>query len=515
MLQSRANTSPRPQALVLGMTSLIAYLLTRTRDLGGDDTVFAMAVDSFVSGHGVAGELAHPHHPLYNLLVSALLWLLRAFGFNPLVSDVGAALSACFAAAVVAGLALILAKAGIPDGVAILAAAVAGTCGGFWHFATCMEVYTLGAAAVLAWLWVVGREQPDGAATGASVALATVAHLVLGLLLLPSLVRLRQRPREALRATVTALGLAALVVAANLSLFHHAHTPAAWLRTITPGYGAYLVTPKPLAALSAMHDLAVWGWYREVPLFAQNVVRAFDGAGAIATAVLVLLMLAGVVAAVRLRPPLAVTSALALAAFVLLWLVWDVGNVEHVVAATPLFAVLVAYGAQELAPRGGTLALAGVLGVFLVSNGLGSAVPQARQENSRTCVVASFVSESTPVDAVVISVGTDARVRLALPYLSGRRVVDLTLAVASARRQRQPATVALAYWSDVARSAKHLYALPDVFAPSSLAWVERIGLPTDRFAAVVAGFHVVRRHELPADGVVLDAPFVLREISTR
>jgi len=496
---------------VLGVASLVAYLLTRTRDLGGDDTVFAMAVDGFVSGRGAAGELAHPHHPLYNLLVAALLWLLRALGFNPLVSDVGAALSACFAAAVVAGLALMLAKAGMPGGLAMLAAAVAATCGGFWHFATCMEVYALGAAAVLAWLWVVGREQPDGAATGASVALATAAHLVLGLLLLPSLVRLR--PREALRATVTAIGLTALIVVANLSLFHHAHTPAAWLRTITPGYGAYLVTPKPLAALSAMRNLAVWGWYREVPLFTQSVARAFDGAGAIATAVLVLLLLAGVVAAVRLRPPLAATAGLALAAFVLLWLVWDVGNVEHVVAATPLFAVLIAYGAQELGPRGGTLALAGVLVVFLVSNGLGSAVPQARQENSRTCMVASFVSENTPADAVVISVGTDARVRLALPYLSGRRVVDLTLAVASARRQRQPATVALAYWSDTARSARHVYALPDVFAPSSLAWVERIGLPTDRFAAVVAGFHVVRRHELPADGVVLDAPFVLREIS--
>ena len=511
----RANTSLRPQALVLGAASLAAYLLTRTRDLGGDDTVFAMAVERFVSGRGGAGELAHPHHPLYNFLVAALLWLLRALGFTPLASDVGAALSACFAAAVVAGLALILAKAGMPDGVAMLAAAVAAMCGGFWHFATCMEVYALGAAAVLAWLWVVGREQPDGAATGACVALAAVAHLVLGLLLLPSLVRLRRRPREAARAAVTAIGLTALIVVANLSLFHHARTPAAWLRTITPGYGTYLVTPKPLAALSAMRNLAVWDWYREVPLFAQNVAHAFDGASAIATAVLVLLLLAGIVAAVRLRPPLAVTSGLALAAFVLLWLVWDVGNVEHVVAATPLFAVLIAYGARELGPRAGSLALAGVLVVFLVSNGLGSAVPQARQENSRTCVVASFVSENTPADAVVISVGTDARVRLALPYLSGRHVVDLTLAVASARRQQQPATVALAYWSNAANSARHLYALPDVFAPSSVAWVERLGLPADRFAAVVAGFHVIRRHELPADGVVLDAPFVLCEISAR
>jgi hypothetical protein len=511
----RTNVSPRAQALVLGATALVAYLLTRTRDLGGDDTVFAMAVDGFVSGHGAAAELAHPHHPLYNLLVAALLWLARALGFHPLVSDVGAAVSASFAAAVVVGLVLLLVRAGLSLGVALLSAAVAATCGGLWHFATCMEVYALGAAAVLAWLWVTGREQPDGLATGTTVALATLAHVVLGLLLLPSLVRLRRRPREAVRATVGALALAGLTAAANLSLFHHARTPVAWLRTITPCYATYLVAPDPRAALSAVQDLSVWGWYREVPLFAPAVARAFDGAGALATAVLVLLLLAGLVAAARERKALPATAALALAAFVLLWLVWDVGNVEHVVAATPVFAVLVGCGAQTLSARGRSFALTSVLAIFLVVNGLASAVPQARQENSRTCAIASFVAENTPADAVVISVGTDARVRLALPYLSGRRVVDLTLAVASARRQRQPVAVALAYWSGAARAARHLYALPDVFAPSSLAWVEHLGVPADRFTAVVAGLRVVGRRELPADGIVLDAPFILREVSLR
>jgi hypothetical protein len=83
----RKWASPAWQAAVVGAVALVTYLLTRTRDLGGDDTVYAMTVDGFLSGHGVSRELFHPHHPIYNPIVAAVCWLLRLVGFRPFVAD--------------------------------------------------------------------------------------------------------------------------------------------------------------------------------------------------------------------------------------------------------------------------------------------------------------------------------------------------------------------------------------------------------------------------------------------
>ena len=141
---------------MIGGVFFVAYLLTRTRDLGGDDTVFAMAVDSLLSGGGPSREVFHPHHALFNPLVAAVCRVLRLAGLHPFVTDVGAARAALFAAAVAGGLVPVLRRAGVGEGPALLAAAVAGASGGLWQYGTCMEVYALAAATVLLWLAVVG-----------------------------------------------------------------------------------------------------------------------------------------------------------------------------------------------------------------------------------------------------------------------------------------------------------------------------------------------------------------------
>src|SRR3989304_1332485 len=85
MVVGRKRAPPAQQALVIGAVVLVVYLLTRTRDLGGDDTVFAMAVDSLLSGGGPSREVFHPHHALFNPLVAAGGWLLRLRGLHPSV----------------------------------------------------------------------------------------------------------------------------------------------------------------------------------------------------------------------------------------------------------------------------------------------------------------------------------------------------------------------------------------------------------------------------------------------
>ena len=514
MNAGRKPASPTRQAAVVGVVSFATYLLTRTRDLGGDDTVFAMAVDRFLSGHGVTRELFHPHHPIYNPIVAAVCWLLRLAGFRPFVSDVGAAVSGLAAALVVGGLVLLLRRAGVRQRPALLAGVVAGASAGLWQFGTCMEVYALTAAAVLLWLAVVGREDPKPLASGVSVSLAMLGHLTAGLLVVPTAIRLRARPGAAARAVAVGVGVAGLTLAAMLALFHHAYTPGQWLATVLPAHGgSYVRAPAPLAMLGAVRDLLVWRWFRSVPVFAPVAAGWFEVAGAVAAALALVVLAAGLIAAVTDRHPLAVTASLAIAAYLPLWLMWDAGNVEHVVAATPLFATVLAFGAAKLRGRWGEGLLGTVALLLVAANGLGSAVPQSRAENSRTCVIASFVSETVPADGVLLTVGVEPRLRLALPYLSGRRVVSLALDVESARAQGRPPLAALAYWMEAGRGARSLWVTPDVLDRRTPAWIDTIGIPSEVWSRVVGGATPLRRRMLAADGVVIREPFVLTEIS--
>jgi hypothetical protein len=510
----RKGATPAQQALVFGAVFFIAYLLTRTRDLGGDDTVFAMAVDSFISGGGPSREVFHPHHALFNPLVAAVCWLLRFAGFHPFVADVGAAVAALFAAAVVGGLVLVLRRAGVREGPALLAAAIAGTSGGLWQYGTCMEVYALTAATVLLWLAVVGVDRPDPFPAGASLSASMLGHLSAGLLVVPTAIRMRRRPATVVQALVVGLGLASAVLIAMFVLFHHAYTPRQWLQVVVPGHAEdYLKSPSPGGLLRALHGLAVWGWYREVPIFSAATSHWLDVAGGAAAVLLLGLLAVGVLAAIRDRHPLAVSAALAVAAYVPLWLVWDVGNPEHAVAATPLFATLVAFGGAKLPRRTGEGATGAALVLLLVVNGLASAVPQSRAENSRDCVIASFVSASLPADAALLAVGVDPMLRLSLPYLSGRRVVTLTLDVESARTQGRPPLDGLAYWLRAGRAARSVWVTPDVAEPRTTVWIEQLGIPAEIWARFVAAVRPGHRHVLPPDGVVIREPFVLTEIT--
>jgi hypothetical protein len=510
----RKWASPAWQAAVVGAVALVTYLLTRTRDLGGDDTVYAMTVDGFLSGHGVSRELFHPHHPIYNPIVAAVCWLLRSVGFRPFVPDAGAAVSALAAATVAGGLVLLLRRAGLREGLALLAGALAAASGGLWQFGTCMEVYTLTAAAVLIWLAIGGTDTPKPLAAGASVSLAMLCHLTAGLLVVPTAIRLRRRPTALVQAVAVALGLAVVTYVAIFAVFHHAHTPDQWLQTVIPGHReSYLRSAGPFAMLGALRDLALWQWYRSVLVFTPEVTGWFNVAGGTAVFLLLVALAVGLRAAVLDRHPLAVTASLGIAAYVPLWLVWDVGNVEHVVAATPLFAIIVAFGAAKLPRRSGELLLALALFLMLVTNGLGSAVPQSKTENSRECVIASFVAETLPGDGVLLTVGVEPRLRLALPYLSGRRVVSLTLDAESARAQGRAPSAALAYWMEAGRGARSLWVTPDVLDRATSAWVENLGIPSAVWSRVVAGARPLRRQMLPADGVVIREPFVLTEIS--
>jgi len=152
--------TPVQEAVTAGAVSLAAYLLTRTRDFGGDDTVFAMAVDAFLGGKGASMEVVHPHHPVYNLLVAAVTGVLRLVGLRPLVLDVGAAVAAVAAAGAVGVVVWLLRREGIDEWTSLLGGMVLAVSAGMWQFATRMEVYTLVALAVAVWLAVVSAASP-------------------------------------------------------------------------------------------------------------------------------------------------------------------------------------------------------------------------------------------------------------------------------------------------------------------------------------------------------------------
>jgi hypothetical protein len=514
MAASRRQATPAQQALLVGAVFFIAYLLTRTRDLGGDDSVFAMAVDSFLSGGGPSREVFHPHHPVFNPLVAALCWLARLVGLHPFVPDAGAAVAALAAAVVVGGLVLVLRGARMGEGAALMGAAVAGVSGGLWQYATRMEVYALAAAAVLLWLAVAGRDRPAPVPTGASLAATILGHLATGLLVVPTAIRMRKRPFALVQALAVGLGLAAVALIAMLVLAHHAYTPRQWLQVVLPAHNTpYLQQPRPGAMLAALRGLALWNWYHTVPVFSATTARWLDVAGNAAVALLAVLLIAGLRAAVRDRSAVAVTASLALAAYVPLWLIWDAGNPEHAVAATPLLAVLIAFGAATLPRRSGELALGGALILLLIVNGLASAVPQSRPENSRNWVIASFVSSSVPDDALLLSVGVEPTLRLSLPYLSGRRVVTLTLDVNSARRQGRPPLDGLTYWLRAGGAARSVWVTPDVLNPESVPWIEQLGIPGAIWVRFARAIRPGQQRVLPPDGVVIREPFILTEIT--
>ncbi len=504
---------PVAEGSVLGLVFLAVYLLTRTRDLGGDGTVFALVVERWLRGEPDWSLLAHPHHPLYNLLVGAAARLADWAGLHPPVVDVGAAVSALFAALVVSGLVVVLRRAGLGEGVALAAALLAGVSGALWSFGTSMEVYTLEAASVLLWAAVLGRERPRPAAVAGALGLAVLAHLATGLLVFPTAWRLRRRPRAAVLALAAGLGGAGAVWLALQAGLAGRRSLGALAAALRPGGSeGWLGAASPVGVLQALQAAFSWEFYRIVPVLRGGVAEFFSVLGGTVAAAALVLVLAGGVLAVRKRSPLQRTAALGTAAFLPLWLVWDTGNVEHVVGALPLLVILAAGAAAELpAPRGAVIltVLAAVLGVV---NGLGSAIPASRPENSRVMVVASFVHRTVPGDGLLLMVGRDARLRLGLPYLSGRRVRPLALLLEGASRAGAPPEAALRRWIAGASGAGSVWVDGDVFQRETAAWLAARGVPEETWLRVRGEFHVVDEAVLPPDGVVVEEPVVLARV---
>lgn len=504
------EVTPSQAGAVLGLVFLAVYVLTRTRDVGGDDTVFAQTVEAWLRHGSLWWTFFHPHHLIYNPLAALVTACGRVIAPSLLAVDAGAYLSAACAAAAVGLLTALLMRRGLSTAVSILAATAMGLSGGFWQFATRMEVYTLAALAVLAWLWVMSRDEPTPGPSGLALGGGLLAHLAMVVLAPATYLRTAPPLRRRLAALALGLGAPAFALALLFTIQYGFH-PSGWLQNVMPaGSGQYLGVDigGPLRALTG---LLWWGWYRVTPVLTPAAAHAMEGLATLSSLLVAALVLLAS-ARLRLRGPdtrLVVTALLALCGFLPLWLAWDPGNVEHAVASAPLWAVLVAAGAQGLPRRLGPMILGLLAFCLAAGNGLGSAIPQSRPENGRIWVLASFVRETVPADGTVLSAGSDPRLRLGLPYLSGRHVVDLTLAAASARRQGRDPALALRYWLHGARKAGTVWLLPDVLDPGSQRWVEELGIPAEEWRRALSAFRVVKIRSLPPDGVVLEHPFEL------
>ena len=501
------------KALAIAAASFALYLLTRTRHFGGDDTVFATVVQRWLDLGEVERALLHPHHLLYNPLVGAVAWLVRAATGSVLVLDVGAAVAGAAAAASVAGVYLVARRHGIPDDVAALTAATMAVSGGMWRYATTMEVYTLGAAGVVLWLAAVTDGGCSWRRLAAGFAAPWFGHTVLLLLLLPGVWLQRRRARVVAAALAAGVALPGLAVAALLALARAVWTPTAMADLMVGGgLGHWLSAPDPAGALHALEGTVVWRSYHALAVYPPSAAALFDLLGAFAAVVLAAAVVWGGLRGLRARNPLVVAALSGIAVLVPLWLVWDTGNTEHAVAATPLFAVLAAIGFSALPRRVSIASLAAVAVALLVANGLGSALPRTQPQLSRTLVVAEHVRATIPEDGLLVAVGIDPELRLALPYLSSRRVIDLTSEVHAARRSRAPAVAARERWLQTAAAAPEAWLLEDLERAEVAAWVEELGVPPAAWQYARRTLRLGPGVTLEADGVVIREPVILRRL---
>lgn len=501
------------KAVAIAAASFALYLLTRTRHFGGDDTVFATVVQRWLDLGEVERALLHPHHLLYNPVVGAVAWLVRAATGSVLVLDAGAAVAGAAAAAAVAGVYLVARRHGVPDDVAALTAATMAVSGGMWQYATKMEVYTLAAAGVVAWLAAVADDRSSWRRLTAGFAAPWLGHTVLLLLLLPGVWLQRRRARVVAAALAAGVALPGLAVAVLLALARGVRTPAAMAELMVGGeLGHWLSAPDPAGALQALDGTVVWRSYRALAVFPPSAAALFDLLGAFAAVALAAAVVWGGVRGLRDGNPLAVAAASGVAVLVPLWLVWDTGNPEHAVAATPLFAVLAAMGFSALPRRLAVAGLGAVAAALLAANGLGSALPRTQPQLSRTLVIAEHVRATIPGNGLLVAVGIDPELRLALPYLSSRRVIDLTSEVHAARRSGAPPEAALQRWLRTAAAAPEAWLLEDIGRPEITAWVEELDISQVAWRHALTAIRGGEESALEADGVVIREPVILRRV---
>jgi hypothetical protein len=497
---------------VLAVVSFLVYTLTRTRHFGGDDTVFALVVQRWLEVGVFERAFFHPHHLLYNPLVAVCSWLVRAVTGSVFVLDVGAAVSAAAAAATVAGVFLALRHFRVDDNLALAASTVLAVTGGMWRYATRMEVYTLAAAGVVVWLAVMSSERESWRKLATGFAAPWLGHSVLALLAPPGAWLQRSRPRVLAIGLVAGVLVPGVMAAGLLAMVHGAGSVPSLMRIVVgPGSSRWLSLPDPLAAMGALSSLVTLRTYQDLPVFSQWVTTLFDVLGVLATVCLATLVVWGTVESIRENLRLGVAAVLGVAFLVPLWLVWDVGNHEHAVAALPLFAVLAALGAAA-ARRVGTVALVAIAGTLLIVNGIGSVLLETQPHLSRTLLASDFVRETVPEGGTLVLVGVDPEFRLALPHLGGRRVIDLTALVHSARRVGATPRDALDRWLRLASRADDPWLLENPDSPTVLRWIGELGIPEVVWRDALARMSLGQVTTLEADGVVLRQPITLRRL---
>jgi hypothetical protein len=505
------------KAVVLAIASFSMYFLTRTRHFGGDDTVFATVVQRWLDLGAIEPVLFHPHHLVYNPMVAGWAWLGRRLFGSVVVLDVGAAVSAAAAALAVAGVYLVLRRSAVADGISMLAAGALAVTGGMWRYATRMEVYTLAALGVVVWLAAVADEECTWRKLAGGLAAPWLGHSVLGLLVLPGVWRQRRRPPVVVRAVVAGVVIPGAVAMAALAWLNHAYSVDRLADAVAGGgLSGWLSAPDPAAAVRAVHGLAVWRTYHQLPVYPHSIMVLFDVLGQVAAIALAALVILGAVRGSVKRLPLALTAVAGIAILIPLWLIWDVGNTEHVVAAAPLFAVLAALGASSLPRPWAVPVLAISASGLLLANGLGSALLETQPHLSRTRVVADYVRETVPENGVLVAVGVDPELRLGLPYLASRRVIDLTKFVSSAVRSgTSPDEALVQWWAAVAAAAAgghDLWLLEDLDDPVVADWVDKIGISKGAWRRIRAALHAGGGSTLSADGFVVRRPVTLRRL---
>jgi hypothetical protein len=173
--------------------------------------------------------------------------------------------------------------------------------------------------------------------------------------------------------------------------------------------------------------------------------------------------------------------------------------------------VLAALGATA-ARKMGTFALVAIAGTLLVVNGIGSVLVETQPHLSRTLLASDFVRGTIPESGTLVLVGVDPELRLALPHLGGRRVIDLTALVHSARRAGATPRDALDRWLRLASAANDPWVLEDPASPEVLRWVEGLGIPEVVWRDALARIRLGQVTTLEADGVVLRQPITLRRL---
>jgi len=501
------------KTVTLGVLAFALYFISRTRLFGGDDTVFALVVQRWLEEGAVEPALVHPHHVLYNPLVA--VWALIVFTLrgSVFVLDAGAAVSAAAAAAMVALLHLVLRRNGIADGTAMLVSATAMLAGGVWQYATRMEVYTLAALGVAVWLAAVTDENASWRRLAVGLGAGWLGHSVLGLLTVPAVWLHWRRPRQVAAAIVAGIVIPGVVVVTVMAMICGATSPADLVGMFaSPELTHWLSPPSPLGMCHALQGLAVWKLYNTLPVYPPWARHTFDVLGVLIVTGLSFLMVIGIVEACRRRSRLAVVAGAGVLALVPLWLLWDIGNTEHVVAATPLFAALIAIGATKIGARAATPVLVCTTVVMLLVNGIGSALLGTQANLSRTLQVAYHIRDHLPEDATLLSIGVDPEYRLALPHLCGRRVVSLTLLTGAAKRAGATPDDALRRWFEAGVEAPHAWVFEDLDSPQVTDWVASLGVSPPAWYWVRQHLTTTGIATLPADGLVIKEPVSLRQI---